>query len=166
MDTRRIGELLVAERIIQPQDLEKALQLQSATGGRLGSILFRTGALSEEALLRVLSVQLGAAVLGTDAPMPDESRILQGIVESGIPLDWFIDQRVLLWSAETGLGWTAQDPLNALVLRSTRLKATRTRRTSPHPMWSAPISPCGCICAGLPGSPTVFPRRLRTTPMR
>jgi len=119
VDTRRIGELLVSSKIVNPQDVDKAMQIQAATGGRLGSILFRTGALSEDALLRVLATQLEAPVLGIDADMPDESRVLQAVVESGIPLDWFIDQRVLLWHGDdAALGWTAQDPLSAVVLQS------------------------------------------------
>ena len=119
MENRRIGELLIDAKVVHPQDVEKALQLQSAAGGRLGTILFRTGALSEEALLRVLSTQLDAPVLGVDVAIPDESRMLQGALESGIPLDWFLDQRVLVWQMPDGaLGWTAQDPLATLVLQS------------------------------------------------
>jgi general secretion pathway protein E len=119
VESRKIGELLVAERIVQPQDVDKALALQEAAGGRLGAILFRTGAVSEEALLRVLSLQLGAPVLGVDAPMPDEGLVHAAMVESGIPLDWFIDQRVLLWrSGEHAFGWTAQDSLNPVVLQA------------------------------------------------
>jgi general secretion pathway protein E len=119
VETRKIGELLVAERIVQPQDVDKALALQEAAGGRLGAILFRTGAVSEEALLRVLSLQLGAPVLGVDAPMPDEGLVHAAMVESGIPLDWFIDQRVLLWhTGEGALGWAAQDSLNPVVLQA------------------------------------------------
>ncbi|MFZ1832228.1 MAG: type II secretion system protein, partial [Pseudomonadales bacterium] len=119
MENRRIGELLIDAKIVHPQDVEKALQLQAAAGGRLGTILFRTGALSEEALLRVLALQLDAPVLGVDAPIPDESQMLQGALESGIPLDWFLDQRVLMWQMPDGtIGWTAQDPLASLVLQS------------------------------------------------
>jgi len=119
VDTRRIGDLLVAGRIVQAQDVEKALALQAATGGRLGSILFRTGAISEETLLRTLGTQLDAPVLGADVAMPDEAHVLAGLTESGIPLDWFIDQRVLLWrQGDERFAWTAQDPLNPLVLQA------------------------------------------------
>ncbi|MFM7785577.1 MAG: GspE/PulE family protein [Gammaproteobacteria bacterium] len=118
METRRIGELLLEARAVQPQDIERALQLQAAAGGRLGSILFRTGAAPEEALLRALSRQLGAPVLGMDLPVPEEARLQQAIAQSGIPVDWFIDQRVLLWQEEGGgLAWTAQDPLSPLALQ-------------------------------------------------
>lgn len=48
VENRRIGKLLIDAKVAHPQDVEKALQLQSAAGGRLGTILFRTGALSEE----------------------------------------------------------------------------------------------------------------------
>jgi general secretion pathway protein E len=119
VETRKIGELLVEARAVNAADVERALQLQAAAGGRLGSILFRTGAVSEEALLRALSRQLEAPVLGVDEALPDETRLQQGVAETGIPADWFIDQRVLAWpEGESGLGWTAQDPLSPLVLQS------------------------------------------------
>ncbi len=99
--------------------MERALALQAAAGGRLGSILFRTGAVGEDALLRVLGAQLDAPLLGVDAPLPEDASVLAAIAESGIPPDWFIDQRVLLWRAADGTpGWTAQDPLNPLVLQA------------------------------------------------
>ena len=128
MELRKIGELLVDARAVHAQDVERALQLQAAAGGRPGSILFRTGAVAEDALLKALSGQLGAPLLGTEVPLPDESRVQQGISGSGIPVDWFIDQRVLLWhEGEDALGWTAQDPLSPLVLQALSVCAGERR---------------------------------------
>ncbi len=128
MESRKIGELLVDARAVHAQDVERALQLQAAAGGRLGSILFRTGAVAEDALLKALSGQLDAPVLGTGVPLPDESRVQQGISGAGIPVDWFIDQRVLLWhEGEDAFGWTAQDPLSPLVLQALSVCAGERR---------------------------------------
>ncbi len=128
MESRKIGELLIEARAVHLQDVERALQLQAAAGGRLGSILFRTGAVSEDALLKALGAQLEAPVLGVGAPLPDENRVQQGIAESGIAPDWFVDQRVLLWhEGDDALGWTAQDPLSPLVLQALSVCAAGRR---------------------------------------
>jgi hypothetical protein len=37
----RLGEQLVLRKVITPQQLEKALEMQQNDGGRLGSILIR-----------------------------------------------------------------------------------------------------------------------------
>ncbi|MFM7783838.1 MAG: type II secretion system protein, partial [Gammaproteobacteria bacterium] len=52
-----IGQRLLARSLITPTDLERALAWQELHGGRLGSILGRLGALSEETLLPVLAEQ-------------------------------------------------------------------------------------------------------------
>ncbi len=55
----KIGERLIAKGAIGREDLERALEVQRQAGGRLGSILVRMGAVSEDAVLRSLSEQLG-----------------------------------------------------------------------------------------------------------
>ncbi|HEX4872917.1 MAG TPA: GspE/PulE family protein [Nevskiaceae bacterium] len=54
-----LGQMLLARRRIGEADLERALAFQQQQGGRLGSILVRLGALSEESLLPVLVEQTG-----------------------------------------------------------------------------------------------------------
>ena len=54
----RLGELLVERQVATAQDVAKALAFQQQYGGRIGSILVRLGALSEESLLPVLGQQL------------------------------------------------------------------------------------------------------------
>ena len=61
-----IGALLLQRGLIDQQDLDKALAFQRQFKGRLGSILVRMGALSEDALLPVLSDQLGLSLLSGD----------------------------------------------------------------------------------------------------
>ena len=45
---RLIGELLVQQGVVRESEVERALDLQRDVGGRLGSLLMRLGALSEE----------------------------------------------------------------------------------------------------------------------
>ena len=54
----RLGELLVAKKLITPEQLEKALRRQRETGEPLGSTLVKLEYLSEKKLLRALSEQL------------------------------------------------------------------------------------------------------------
>ncbi len=55
----RIGELLVRENLITPQQLQQAISEQKAQGGRLGSHLVRMGYLKEDELLGFLSRTFG-----------------------------------------------------------------------------------------------------------
>ncbi|MBV8790670.1 MAG: hypothetical protein JO237_01305, partial [Pseudolabrys sp.] len=55
---RPLGQMLIDEGLIDREELHRALTFQKDYGGRLGSILLRFGALSEEKLLEVLSRQL------------------------------------------------------------------------------------------------------------
>ena len=92
---RLLGELLVERGAVRPADLERALELQAAMGGRLGQLLVRIGALSEDQLLEVLSGQLGLPVMGREvAPPPDPSdwgvpgsaELPPGILLTAVPL--------------------------------------------------------------------------------
>ncbi len=112
---KKIGELLLERGLVQDTDLRKALQLQQGTGGRLGSILIRVGAVSEEALLPVLAEQLDIPYLAR-AELPNQAAVFECLSSSEIPLDWFIDQQVVLWRGEDGrLFCLAADPLDSFV---------------------------------------------------
>lgn len=54
----RLGDMLISEQLVEPEIIDKALQLQSATGKRMGAILLEKGWVSETELLQVLSKQL------------------------------------------------------------------------------------------------------------
>lgn len=121
--TQKIGELLVEAGHVQPEDVERALQIQEGMGGRMGSILLRTGALSEDVLLTTLSRQLGADYLRAAGDLPDSLVCYQFMVDSPIRPEWYIDRSVVLWplpEEEDGgetLGCLADDVLD-LGLRS------------------------------------------------
>jgi type IV pilus assembly protein PilB len=57
--TRRLGDLLVAERLITDEQLKQALSEQKGKTEKLGSILARLGFITEEQLIGFLSRQYG-----------------------------------------------------------------------------------------------------------
>ena len=99
----KIGEMLVARKMISGRDLEAALALQDDVGGLLGLLLVRIGALSEQSLLEVLSDQLDLPVLtGRDAPSSDQ--VAQFFADSGTPLAWWEDRQAIAWRTEGEAG--------------------------------------------------------------
>lgn len=55
----KLGEILVRENLITPQQLREALDYQRNNGGRLGSNLIKLGIISDEVITAVLSRQYG-----------------------------------------------------------------------------------------------------------
>jgi len=108
---RPIGQLLIEAGLIGEADLARALAFQEHYGGRLGSILVRLGALSEERLLPILSAQLNMPALAEDDLPDDTEAFIETIRRSGYPIDWWIDQEALPWEGEGGLWVVARDPL-------------------------------------------------------
>ncbi len=105
----RLGELLVARGDVQPADIEKTLRIQASVGGRLGALLVRTGALSEDLLLRRLAEQQGALYLRRAEELPDSLDVYQFLSESSIKLEWFLDNAVLMWRRDEALFCIARD---------------------------------------------------------
>jgi type IV pilus assembly protein PilB len=58
MSRIRLGDMLVAARIVEPAQIDQALATQKERGGRLGEILVELGLVSEVQLAQVLSNQL------------------------------------------------------------------------------------------------------------
>lgn len=55
----RLGEILLKENRITPQQLQQALGYQKANGGRLGQTLVKLGLLTDEEVTEVLAIQYG-----------------------------------------------------------------------------------------------------------
>lgn len=55
----KLGELLVKAQLLSPQQLDKALEDQKATGGKLGEVLQRLGYVTEDDIIECLSHQFG-----------------------------------------------------------------------------------------------------------
>jgi len=69
----RLGDALVQQKVITQEQLEKSLELQKKSGRKLGEILVDAGVLSEDSLVRALSVQLNFDVVDLqNISVPDE----------------------------------------------------------------------------------------------
>jgi len=95
-----LGQLLLQRDLLEQQDLDKALTLQASIGGRLGAILIRIGAISEDNLLPVLAEQLQYPLLSVQDIPPTQTEYLALIEDSGIALDWWLDQEVIAWQVD------------------------------------------------------------------
>lgn len=62
----KLGEVLLKENLITPQQLKDALDYQRVNGGRLGSTLVKLGILSDEEVTAVLSRQYGVPSVNLD----------------------------------------------------------------------------------------------------
>lgn len=111
-----LGQILVERHLVTVADVQKALAFQSQFGGRIGSILVRLGALSEDSLLPVLSVQLEIPVLqGDDWPVNGDD-IRSVLQDTGYSLDWWLDGGAVAWNkASGGVLAVARDPLDPIL---------------------------------------------------
>jgi general secretion pathway protein E len=66
----RLGEILIERRLIAPEDLERALEIQGERGGKIGRILVDLGFVAMRDVLAALSEQLSLPVVTIDAPPP------------------------------------------------------------------------------------------------
>ncbi|HOV97027.1 MAG TPA: ATPase, T2SS/T4P/T4SS family [Thermomonas sp.] len=109
---RLLGELLLEANLLGEADLERGLALQEKIGGRIGSVLMRIGAVSEDNLLQVLGRQLGLPLMGAELPLPDEDMLRLTAGQAATGIDWLLDQQVLVWPGEgNDLLCAARDPL-------------------------------------------------------
>ena len=99
---QRLGELLKARGFIGDGDIAKALAFQQQFGGRIGTILVRLGALSEESLVQVLSQQLDVPALQPVERPADAEALRRAVDGSGLLLDWWIDNGVVAWQLDDG----------------------------------------------------------------
>lgn len=111
----RLGERLVLAGMVGEDDVQRALNLQRQTGGRLGSILIRMGALSEDALLTVLTEQSGLPLMAA-AAMPAPSGAYAFMAQLPVRLDWLLDNNLVLWETETDLHMIARDLADSRVI--------------------------------------------------
>jgi type IV pilus assembly protein PilB len=71
----KLGEILVRENLITPQQLRETLEYQRANGGRLGSNLVNLGYVSDDVVTAVLSRQYGVPSINLDLFQIDKSVI-------------------------------------------------------------------------------------------
>src|SRR5206468_9864755 len=88
--TPPIGRLLIEAGLIGETDLARALAFQQRYGGRLGSILVRLGAVSEERLMPIVANQLNLPLLGESDLPAETASYFEAIKTSGYAVDWWI----------------------------------------------------------------------------
>src|SRR3989442_6005826 len=112
---RRLGEILVQERLTTPDVVEQALARAKTTGERVGEALVELGAVKSEDVLRALAEQQNLGYLSRDelpSPLP---------VVKTLSAKYLRQYTVCPVSIENGLLTVAiADPLNAVVLDDLR----------------------------------------------
>lgn len=106
----RLGELLLTRGQVKPADVEQALAFQRQHGGRLGSILVRIGALSEQALFETLALQSGLSLVKPSELDLDAMRA--DMAATPLPARWLLDRRVLAWRDIEGAWHFASDDVS------------------------------------------------------
>lgn len=114
MNLTPIGELLIAKQLVSEQDVERALQLQPQLGARLGQILIRIGAISEDNLLPALAQQLDIPLLD-ETLLPNTAQLVEQAAQlGGLSIDWLLEQEIILWeSADGTIICASTNPLNS-----------------------------------------------------
>ena len=108
---RPIGAMLIAQRAISTEDLDRALVFQAQNGGRLGEILVRLGALSEDLLVQTLAAQTGFDAV-TAADLPPLPVLLEGSERIGMaPARLAAEGAFIWWDADSVGHCAAHDPL-------------------------------------------------------
>ncbi len=72
---RRLGEMLIDRHKIEAEDLERALELQSERGDKLGKILVDMGLIAQRDVLAALSDQTGIPLVTVDGAPPSAPEI-------------------------------------------------------------------------------------------
>ncbi|MGE5567693.1 MAG: type II secretion system ATPase GspE [Rhodospirillales bacterium] len=66
----RLGEILVSRGQIEPEDLDRALEIQKERGEKIGKILIDLGFVAARDVLTALSEQLGIPLVSIEGPPP------------------------------------------------------------------------------------------------
>lgn len=107
----RLGEFLVHKGEISSAELERALAVQTQSGGLIGTLLVRMGALSEDVLLEALSEHLDYVLFGDGwRPFPDYIDIYKFMRSVPIQFNWFLHHKALLWKDDGQLYCLAKNP--------------------------------------------------------
>ncbi|MBH3953276.1 Flp pilus assembly complex ATPase component TadA [Pseudomonas aeruginosa] len=107
-----LGQRLLERGLVSGQELERALDLQRRLGGRLGGILVRSGAISENTLMQVLAEQLRLPLVGDDLRKPSEESIAAFLLSTPINTDWFVEEQLVVWEEGEQLLFAAREPLS------------------------------------------------------
>jgi general secretion pathway protein E len=77
--TLRLGEILIERGKIQPEDIERALDLQLERGDKIGKIMVDMGLIAQRDMLGALSDQLGVPLIAIEGAAPPTAPELEGL---------------------------------------------------------------------------------------
>ena len=104
---KRLGEILMEDGILSPENLDEALHHQKKEGGLIGQILIRLGYLSEEDLVAAIGKQLQIPYM----PLTNYSVNMEAA--QTLPMDFCKKNFILIFDADEKHTWIAlADPLN------------------------------------------------------
>ena len=98
-----LGQFLLARGLINAPDLDRALASQKLTGTRLGRLLVRLGAISEDTLLPALAEHLGLPLLEETELHAQAANILRTIEMLGMARTWFAERGLVVYEAADGV---------------------------------------------------------------
>ncbi len=112
---KRLGEILIGDNLLSPEDLDRAIEDQKKSGLMLGATLIRMGLVTEAQLLQVLQRQLNLELVDLNDTVADEDAIAKVKEEvarkyGAIPLE--VQGRTLVVAMA--------DPLNVAALEDLR----------------------------------------------
>jgi general secretion pathway protein E len=98
-----LGQFLLDRGLIHSADLERALASQKLSGGRLGRMLVRLGAISEDSLLPALAEHLGLTLLNEAELQAQAANIVRTIDTLGMPAAWFVERGLVVYEEADGV---------------------------------------------------------------
>jgi len=114
---KRLGEILIENKLIDQFQLEEALKVQKRSGKRLGKILVEMGFLTEQDIINVLEFQLGIKQIKLAETLPDIEALKY------IPKNLASKYQVIPIAEEGDLLVVAMaDPLDIMVIDELRLR--------------------------------------------
>src|SRR5829696_3093126 len=84
----KLGEILVRENLVTPQQLREALDYQRASGGRLGANLVKLGIISDDVITAVLSRQYGVPSINLELFQIEDETI--GLISQEVALKYTV----------------------------------------------------------------------------
>ena len=111
----RLGELLIAKRLIQQEDLDRALELQKERGEKIGRLLIELGFVAQRDVLAALSEQLRIPLVtidGTTFTAPETDGLAARFLRQSRCLPMGLN--------ETGLTLAMADPLDFETIAAVR----------------------------------------------
>jgi general secretion pathway protein E len=101
--TQPLGQYLLERGLINAADLDRALASQKLSGMRLGRMLVRLGAISEDNLLPALAEHLGLSLLGEAELQAQAANIVRTVEQLGMPRAWFIERGLVVYEVADGV---------------------------------------------------------------